>query len=133
MRIVIDTNVLVSGVFFGGAPSRVLQSWRDGISHLVLSPEILVEYRRVGDELSAKYDGVSLTPFLNLVITHAEIIEAPALPERVCRDEDDDKFIACVVAGHCLLVISGDRDLLDVGEYGEIKIMSPREFLDSLP
>ncbi len=132
MRIVIDTNVVVSGVFFGGTPSKVLQSWRDGISHLVLSPEILDEYRRVGEELSAKYDGVSLTPFLNLVVTHAEMIEAPALPGRVCRDEDDDKFIACAVAGHCPLVISGDRDLLDVGEFRGVKILPPREFLDSL-
>jgi len=133
MRIVIDTNVVVSGVFFGGAPARVLESWRDGISHLVLSPEILVEYRRVGDELSAKYDGVSLAPFLNLVVTHADFVEAPALPERVCCDEDDDKFIACAVAGHCQLVISGDRDLLDVGEYAGVRILTPREFLDTLP
>ena len=132
MKIVVDTNVVVSGVFFGGAPSKVLQSWRDGISHLVLSPEILDEYRRVGDELSGKYDGVSLTPFLSLVVSHAEIIEAPALPDRVCRDEDDDKFIACAVAGRCPLVISGDRDLLDVGEYRGVDIVTPRAFLESL-
>jgi len=99
VRIVIDTNVVVSGVFFGGAPLEVLQSWRDGISPLVLSPDILDEYRRVGDELSAKYDMVSLGPFLSLVVACAEIIEPPNLPELVCRDADDDKFIACAGEG----------------------------------
>ena len=131
MRIVIDTNVVVSGVFFGGPPLDVLQTWRDGVSHLVLSPEILDEYRRVGDELSAKHEGISLAPFLGLILSQAEIIEASSFSEQVCRDMDDDKFIECAVAGRCRFIISGDRDLLDVGEHEGVKIVTPREFLES--
>jgi AbrB family looped-hinge helix DNA binding protein len=48
VRIVLDTNVLVSGVFFGGPPGRILEAWRDRRIQLVLSPEILGEYQRVG-------------------------------------------------------------------------------------
>ena len=133
MRVVIDTNVIISGVFFGGAPSKVLQVWRDGNTTLVLSPAILDEYRRVGEELSRRHTGISLTPFLSLVVAYAEIIEPPNLPELVCRDADDDKFISCAVAGKCLFIISGDHDLLDVGEYRGVGIVTPRAFLESLP
>ena len=48
MRIILDTNVFVSGVFFTGPPYEILRGWRDGKWQLVISPEILDEYRRVG-------------------------------------------------------------------------------------
>lgn len=66
MRIVLDTNVLVSAVFFGGVPGRILEAWRDGKLQLVLSVDILEEYQRVGQVLASKYSGVDLKPFLNL-------------------------------------------------------------------
>lgn len=59
MRIVLDTNVFVSAVFFGGVPGRILEAWRDGRLQLVLSAGILDEYQRVGQALSAQYAGVT--------------------------------------------------------------------------
>lgn len=53
MRVILDTNVFISGVFFGGPPSRILEGWHDGRVTLVLSPEILDEYQRVAAELHA--------------------------------------------------------------------------------
>lgn len=94
MRIVLDTNVFVSGVFFGGVPGRILEAWRDGKLMLVLSPEILDEYRRVGHRLSRQYPGVHLEPFLRLVVVHGEVIEVPELSQSVAADPDDDKFLA---------------------------------------
>jgi putative PIN family toxin of toxin-antitoxin system len=55
VKIVLDTNVFISGVFFTGPPYRILEAWRDRTLELVLSPEILEEYRRVGSELSTRY------------------------------------------------------------------------------
>lgn len=132
MRVVVDTNVVVSGVFFGGMPSRVLKAWRDGKFDLVVSPEISDEYRRVGEKLAARFAGVSLAPFLALLVMTAEIIEPPELPEQVSRDRDDDKFIACAVAGGCQIIISGDRDLLEISGYQGVKVVAPREFLDTI-
>ena len=65
MRVVVDTNVLVSGVFFGGPPGRVLEVWRDGLVDLVVSKEILAEYVRVGERLSEGFPGVDLEPVLH--------------------------------------------------------------------
>ena len=132
MKVVIDTNVLISGVFFGGMPSRVLEAWRDGEFDLVVSPEVLEEYRRVGEELTARFPGVSLAPFLALLVMNAEIVEAPGLSDQVSRDRDDDKFIACALAANCQTIISGDKDLLEVTGYQGLKVVAPREFLESV-
>ncbi len=65
MRIVLDTNVLVSAVFFGGLPGRILEAWRNGHLQLVMSADILQEYQRVGQVPAEKYSGVDLRPFLS--------------------------------------------------------------------
>ena len=132
MRVVVDTNVLVSGVFFGGMPSRILEAWRDKKIDVVVSPDILEEYRRVGEQLETQFTDVCLAPFLALLVMNAEIIEPPDLPEQVSRDSDDDKFIACAIAGGCRVIISGDKDLLSISGYRGVKVVAPREFLESV-
>ncbi len=66
VRIVLDTNVFISGVFFTGPPSQILKAWRDGKVQLLVSSSILEEYHRVGIELASQFQDVNLTPFLDL-------------------------------------------------------------------
>jgi uncharacterized protein len=131
MRIVLDTNVFVSGVFFTGPPFEILNAWRAGKIEVVVSPSILNEYHRVGEELSIKFPGVSLKPALELLALNSLIVDAPALPNKVCRDSDDDKFLACAVYGKAMAIVTGDKDLLDISEYAGVTILKPRNFLDS--
>lgn len=130
MRVIIDTNVFVSGVFFRGPPHRILQAWRDGSLNLTVSPEIVSEYERVGRKLEERYGGLAFQPVMALVLCHATLVEAPPLAEPACADPDDDKFIACALASECALIISGDRHLLDVDGYAGIKTLRPRDFVD---
>ena len=130
LRIVLDTNVFVSGVFFGGPPGKILEAWRDARVRPVLSAEILEEYQRVGVELKGRYAGVDLEPFLALLGVHAEFVEAPALKEPVAADPDDDKFLACALAAGVLLIVSGDRDLLEQSGWRSIRVLKPRAFVD---
>lgn len=132
MRVVIDTNVFVSGVFFGGPPGGVLAAWRDGKIEAIVSREIIEEYVRVGDELSTRFPGVDLRPALDLVAASATMVSAPPLPEPVCRDRDDDKFLACAVAAEAEYIVSGDRGLLATSPYGSVIVIRPREFVDRL-
>ena len=74
MRIVLDTNVFISGVFFGGTPGTILRAWRSGEVSLVVSKPILEEYERIGSELSKKFRGLDLYPLLLLVGTHGEVV-----------------------------------------------------------
>ena len=129
MKVVIDTNVMVSGVFFGGTPGRILSGWRDRNLTLVVSPPILEEYHRVGRVLAIEYPEARLTPFLALVAVHAEVVATPALPTQVCDDPDDDKFLACALAGGARIVISGDKALRRVSGWQGIEVLSPRAFV----
>lgn len=90
MRVVVDTNVLMSGVFFGGVPGRILEAWRDGKLTLVVPPPVLEEYHRVGAVLAAQYQGVDLSPILALLTVHVDVVQPAALPEPLCDDPDDD-------------------------------------------
>jgi putative PIN family toxin of toxin-antitoxin system len=129
VKIVLDTNVFVSGVFFKGPPHEILQWWREGKIQVVLSPEILDEYKEVGQELAARYKGTDLGPLLDLLALHGEIVLVPPLPEPVCTDPDDDKFFACAVAAKVPLIVSGDKHLLAASGYRAINVLRPRAFV----
>jgi putative PIN family toxin of toxin-antitoxin system len=125
VRIVLDTNVLLSGALFGGTPGRILNAWRDGAVTLVVSPDILEEYTRVGNELSRRWSDVDIGPFLGLVAERAAVV-APSRAVAVCRDADDDKFLACAIEGRVGLIVSGDKDLLAVSGHAGVEVIRPR-------
>jgi len=130
VRIVLDTNVFVSGIFFSGPPSRILEAWRDDNVQLAISPDIFHEYQRIGSELSKQFPIVDLNSILGLVIIHAVMFPSPKLPEPVCEDPDDDKFIACAITSKSNVIVSGDKHLLKVSGFRGINILKPREFVD---
>jgi len=130
VRLILDTNVFVSGIFFTGPPFKILKAWRDGQVTLVVSQEIIEEYHRVGQELAIKFPGIDIEPFLALISVEGEIIAAPPLPSQVCDDPDDDMFLACALAARCTMIVSGDKHLRKADGYRGIKIISPRNFLD---
>ena len=132
MKVVVDTNVVVSGLLFGGVPGQILTAWSTGAIQLVISPSILEEYRRVGLELSKGREPLvsALETLLAMLTVHAFIVDAPPLDERVCEDPDDDKFLAAAVAANVAVVVSGDKHLLRVSGWRRIEVMKPRQFVD---
>ena len=130
MRLILDTNVFVSGVFFSGPPFQILDAWRHGKVSLVISPDILDEYQRVGEELASKFPGVDIKPWVELLMLKALMIKAKPLAEQVCADSDDDKFLACALASRTKLISSGDKHLLDVSAYRGITALKPKAFVD---
>ena len=130
MKVILDTNVFVSGVFFSGPPYRILAAWQAGTIQLIVSPEILDEYRRVGEVLAEDHPSINLSPMLNFVIQNAEIVSAAPLPEAVCKDPDDDKFLACALACEGDVIVSGDKHLLSVSGYRGIEVIKPRDFVN---
>ena len=130
LKVVMDTNVFVSGVYFSGPPYEILKAWQEGVFELVVSQEILDEYRRVGEILSAERPNVDLDPILTFVIEHAKVYQPVDLNEPVCEDPDDDKFFACALASGSQVIVSGDKHLLKVSGYQGIEVLKPREFVD---
>jgi putative PIN family toxin of toxin-antitoxin system len=130
VKIVLDMNVFVSGIFFGGTPGEILQAWQDGRIELAVSLEIFAEYDRVCDELVANVPNIDPAPFLTLVTLNALFYDCPPLDERVCADPDDDKFIACAIASGCQCAVSGDKLLLAASGYHAIEVLRPRDFVE---
>lgn len=130
MRVILDTNVFISGVFFSGPPYQILDAWRKDKIKLVISPEIFEEYRRVGEELTKDYPGVSLGPFLSLAVLESEIVLAPKLNEQICADPDDDKFISCAIVSGCRCIVTGDKQLKKLSGHRDLEILTPRQFVD---
>lgn len=131
MKIVLDTNVLMSGIFFRGNPHRILQSWRADRLQLVVSTEILAEYAEVAERLAAEFGLGEAETTIALMATRAEIVAAPQLPTQVCDDPDDDKFLACAVAAQVSIVISGDKALRRASGYRDVEVLTPRQFVDA--
>lgn len=130
MKVVLDTNVFVSGIYFGGPPGNILEAWQNDRVELAVSLEILAEYDRVCHELAATYLEVDPAPFLALVTLNSELRDCPPLQEQVCDDPDDDKFLACALSVGSKFVVSGDRLLLKVSGYRGIDVIRPREFVN---
>ena len=134
MRIVIDTNVIVSGVFFGGLPRKVLELWRSNSFELISSPDILEEYEDVLNRLVQKTkraDNQIVERFMKLVVQDCIVIH-PKHDLKISRDPDDDKFVNCALSGGALYIVSGDSDLLDIEKVDGLDIITAREFVDIL-
>jgi putative PIN family toxin of toxin-antitoxin system len=130
LRIVIDTNVLISAAFFAGQPLRILMSCIAGRFQLALSPDILMEYTQVGDAFTRKRANPDFENFLATVLAHAVIADPPALHPPICRDPHDDKFLVCALATGAEVIATGDRDLLSLSGRLPVRIMRPKEFVD---
>lgn len=130
MKIVLDTNVFVSGIFWKGTPSDILSLWQQQKITLCITPDILNEYTRVGQILAKKHPSVDIEPFLELVAIYGKMFPNVSLPAPVSRDPDDDKFIACAISANAKIIVSGDKDLLDLGTSSKIDIITPRKFLE---
>ena len=137
MRAAIDTNVLLSGLLWHGAPYRLLEWVRSGELVLVTSPALLAELDEVLGR--AKFGAIlersntSRERTLDEVQRLAEVIKPPALQKPVCRDPDDDEILALAVAARADLIVSGDDDLLVLKEYQGIRIVNPAEALSLIP
>lgn len=126
MRLVLDTNVLVAAFIAHGACHEVLEHC--ALHHdIVLSESLLDEFQSVltREFGFARSEAAEAAALLR---SRAVVIQPARLPERVCRDADDDKVLAAALAGDCTCIVTGDHDLLDLGEYRSIAIVSPNAY-----
>ena len=136
MRAVIDTNVLLSALLWGGAPHAVLEHARNGTLTLISSPALLAELARVMER--PKFDAIfvrsntSRSHTLTDVRQLIEVIDPPPLAQPVCRDKDDDAVLALALAAQADMIVSGDDDLLSINLFEGIPILSPAQALHKI-
>lgn len=126
-RIILDSNILISAYVFGGKPEAVLNliisEKVQGITSGVLISEFL-------DILRKKF-GVSQAEILEIEeeIKNTFKIVFPSTTIHIVRDEDDNRVLEAAVEGECDCIITGDKDLLDLKKYKNIKILTAEKFL----
>lgn len=129
MKIVVDTNVLISGVFFGGFPRKIISSIVSRKLNACATAEIIDEYEETVQEMIERKQGNIDRNILMPLISVLEIID-PVSDIKISRDPDDDKFIGCAKDAHAFYIISGDKDLLVLEKYENISIVTAREFCE---
>jgi putative PIN family toxin of toxin-antitoxin system len=130
LKVVIDTNVVISGLLFGGTPGKLSPLWQKRAIKPVASKQIIDEYLRVLTYPRFKLDEAEINFILyHEILPYFDIIDAPAQEKVIAEDPADDKFIHCALAGHATYIISGDQHLLAIEVYRDIQILSPSEFL----
>jgi putative PIN family toxin of toxin-antitoxin system len=136
-RVVLDTNVYVSGTILSrGMPFEVLDAWRRQAYILVTSQAIMAEiervlrYPRIRDRYAVAESDI--TRLLQSLRADALIVPGRYPITGVCADPDDDKFLACALEARADCIVTGDPDLLTLGEHQGIAILKPREFLEWL-
>ena len=135
---VVDASVLVSAFLFpGSVPGRVLTLAADGGFTMWLSPILIEETRRslLNARLRASYghDEAAVLAYGVRLARIGTVLSGP-LPDigAVCRDPNDDHVIAAAVAGDAAFIVTGDKDLLTLGGFRDIRIATARDFLDAL-
>ena len=133
MRIVLDTNVLISGTFWNGLSMRILGLIESGNHELIISSDIVEEYRRVimYKELADKirhFEERKLA--INKIINLGIMVHPKNKLKVVLDDPDDDKFVEAAVAGNAKCIISQDKHILKLLRYNDIKIQTPQQFLE---
>ncbi len=130
IKAVIDTNVIISGFFWGGPPKSIVAKM--GVDYTAFaSPEIIDEYAAIFQRYGKK-TGLDTEPFFLHVLQQVVTVLAVPLAQQICEDPDDDMFIACAYACQADYVVTGDKKLLAAGSKAGINIVSPAVFLSML-
>lgn len=133
MRVVIDTNVWISGLLWKGPPWQILrlleQKSIEGFATVSMMQELetVLHYPRLQPRLQEL--GLTIADLVAYATSLVSLIELEHITPVVLADPDDDVFVNCAMAVRAIYLISGNKHLLDLGQWQDIPIVTPREFL----
>ncbi len=137
MRVVADTNTVVSGLLWSGAPRKVLDAARKGSIQLFTSAALLVELEDVlgRDKLAKRLSLINVSP-QELVLGYAALatpVTPLTIPPVIFEDPDDDAVLACALAAQAEVIVSGDGHMLSLKQYLGIDILTAPKLIERIP
>jgi uncharacterized protein len=134
LRLVLDTNIVISGLLWSGAPRQLLDKASDDPGIRLLTSEALIDelrnslgYRKFGKRLSQA--GMAIDDAVLLYRGLVEIMEPALISGMVPRDTDDDAVAAIAIAAKAHAIVSGDKDLTSLERISRIPVLRPGEAL----
>ncbi len=132
MRVVLDTNVLISGLGWYGPEYLILQKCFQKVIELVFSPGTLAKFKAVALRPKFEFSSEEIEDFTSALLEAGKIVLPEAKINESTEDLKDNLFLEAAVAGQASYIISGDKHLLQLGEFRSVKIMRSRPFLTLL-
>jgi len=126
-RVVLDSNIYISAIMFGGKPLRALQLAEQGAFILLISAPLQAEVKRTLAKKFA-YSSAMIQMSCNRAWSAAREI-APIIRVDLCRDDDDNRILECAIEGEAHYIVTGDRDLLELPAVSQYTILKVDEFL----
>src|SRR3989338_8247037 len=129
MRVVLDTNILISALFWRGNPYNVVLNALKKKYVLYLSQEILNE---LGEKLRIKFKFPEdkIRNHIEILRENGKVTKPDVKLDIIREDPDDNKFLECAVSCNADFIVSGDKHLLKIKEFKGIKIVTAKQFLD---
>jgi len=128
VRVVADTNVLLSALIFGGSPEEIINLARDGQLDLLVSSHILLELTKV---LKSKFDWreADVADAVRSIGYSSQLVKPETVINKI-TDDADNRVLECAVDGEAGFIVTGDHHLLDLESFRGIRILKARELLD---
>ncbi len=130
LRVVLDTNVLVSALLFDGEPGKVHAQWVGKRLVPLISKETFAEFTKVLSYPKFKLSPAEISAIVeDELLPYAEVVDIADDVTGVCRDPHDDMFLAVAVSGDAAYLVTGDQDLLVLQVFRGTRILTVRDFL----
>ena len=130
MKLVLDTNIFISAFYWGGSSQKIIDRIVEGIDELYISSEILDEISDVMSRPKFKSTAEIIKKYTQSIEKIGKKVFISGKIKGVCRDKEDDDIIECGITSGADCLITGDDDLLVLGSYQNLKILSIRDYLN---
>lgn len=133
IRVVIDTDLVISALLFGGTPGKLIPLWKSDRIQPFVSKQIINEYLRVLAYPKFKLSEAEINYILyKEILPYFEVVEIKVGKIIIQEDPADDMFIRCALSGKANIIISGDSHLLSLKSYQKVNILTPSQVLKEL-
>ncbi len=131
-KVVLDTNVLISAIVFGGKPRHILESIIRGKVGLAVSESILEEVKAVLAGRKFRFPSQVVHVVLTEIGSMSELVDPRVRINKIKKDPDDNRVLECAVESNADYIVSGDSHLLELGSFKGISIINPADFIDTV-
>jgi uncharacterized protein len=128
-RVVLDTNVLISAIAFGGRPREVLEKVISGTFAMAISAEMLAEFQGVLEGRKFRYPSAIVRTIVNELLAVSELVRPTMKVEQIKADPADNRILECALESRAACIVTGDRHILELGQFEGIPILDVAAFL----